>query len=157
MPVVIGLTLIFSPQVYYGLKADPSYQESNLQFYSRFFNVHFAIDFPLFIEGTPPEELFRLSTMYFLIDLFVLTLLLLLTVSIIIGRKLMGSKSLVFGVEGIFQVGLKRAFVNQPGLSQFHARQPAISEQATQVLHVVPTVECSGLYGYAVVEYNWDC
>jgi hypothetical protein len=42
-------------------------------------------------------------------------------------------------------------------LSQFHARQPAISEQATQVLHVVPTVKCSGLYGYAVVEYNWDC
>jgi hypothetical protein len=122
MPFVIGLTLIVPPQVYYGLKADPSYQESNLQFYSRFFNVHFAIDFPLFIEGAPPEELFRLSTMYFLIDLFVFTLLLLLTISIIIGRKLIGSKSLVFGVEGIFQVGLKRAFVNQPGLSQLQAR-----------------------------------
>jgi len=77
IPFVVGLLLLVPPQVYYGLKADPSFQESFFQFYARYFNVQFAIDFPLFIEGAPPDELFRLSTMYFLIDLFIFTLLLL--------------------------------------------------------------------------------
>lgn len=77
IPFVVGLLVVVPPQVYYGLKADPAYHESYLQFYPRFFNVKLAFDFPLFIQGTPPDELFRLSTMYFLIDLFVFTLLLL--------------------------------------------------------------------------------
>ena len=77
IPFLVGLAVVVPPQVFYGLKADPSYQETYLQFYPRFFNVQFAMDFPLFIKGTLPDELFRLSTMYFLIDLFVFTLLLL--------------------------------------------------------------------------------
>jgi hypothetical protein len=77
IPFIVGLILIVPPQVYHGLKADPSYQESYLQFYPRFFNVQFAIDFPLFLKGIPPDNLFQLSTMYYLIDLFIFTLLLL--------------------------------------------------------------------------------
>lgn len=77
IPFVTGLVLVVPPQVYYGLKANPSYHESYLQFYPRFFDVQFALEFPLFIKGAPPDEFFRLSTLYFLIDLFVLTLLLL--------------------------------------------------------------------------------
>jgi hypothetical protein len=77
IPFIVGLILIVPPQVYYGLKADPSYHESYLQFFPRFFNVQFAINFPLFLKGIPPDNLFQLSTMYFLIDLFIFTLLLL--------------------------------------------------------------------------------
>jgi len=77
IPFVAGLLLVVPPQVYYGLKADPAYHESYLNFYPRFFDVQFSFEFPLFIKGVPPDEFFRLSTMYFLIDLFVFTLLLL--------------------------------------------------------------------------------
>lgn len=77
IPFVAGLILVVPPQVYYGLKVDPAYHESYLQFYPRFFDVQFALEFPLFIKGVPPDEFFRLSTLYFLIDLFVFTLLLL--------------------------------------------------------------------------------
>jgi hypothetical protein len=77
IPFAAGLLLVVPPQVYYGLKADPTYHESYLQFYPRFFDVQFALKFPLFIKGSPPNDFFQLSTMYFLIDLFIFTLLLL--------------------------------------------------------------------------------
>jgi hypothetical protein len=77
IPFVTGLLLVVPPQVYYQLKADPTYHESYLQFYPRFFDVQFALKFPLLIKGAPPDAFFQLSTMYFLIDLFIFTLLLL--------------------------------------------------------------------------------
>ena len=78
VPFVVGLPLLVPPQVYTMLKGDPTYQESYLQFFPRFFHVRFTLsEFPLFIEGAPPDELFRISILYFLIFLFVYTLLLL--------------------------------------------------------------------------------
>lgn len=77
IPFVTGLLLVVPPQVYYELKADPAYHESYLHFYPRFFDVQFSLEFPLFLKGIPPDEFFQLSTMYFLIDLFIFSLLLL--------------------------------------------------------------------------------
>jgi hypothetical protein len=78
VPFVTGLVLLMPPQVYYGLKADPAYQKSYVQFYPRFFNVSFSLsEFPMFIRGAPPDELFQINYLYFLIYLFVYTLLLL--------------------------------------------------------------------------------
>jgi len=78
VPFVTGLVLLMPPQVYYGLKADPAYQEGYLQFYPRFFNITFALSkFPSFIRGAPPDELFQINYLYFLIYLFVYTLILL--------------------------------------------------------------------------------
>jgi len=75
MPFVVAVPLLVPPQVYYAvLRSDPTYQESYLQFLPRFFRVRFTLsEFPLFIEG----ELFRISTLYFLLYLFTFTLLLL--------------------------------------------------------------------------------
>ena len=74
IPFVVGLPLLVPPQVYTMLKGDPTYQEGYLQFLPRFFQVRFTLsEFPLFIEG----ELFRISTLYFLLYLFTFTLLLL--------------------------------------------------------------------------------
>jgi hypothetical protein len=78
VPFVTGLVLLMPLQVYYGLKGDPGYQESYVRFYPRFFNVSFTLsEFPRFVKGAPPDELFQISYLYFLIYLFVYTLLLL--------------------------------------------------------------------------------
>ena len=78
IPFVVGLPLLVPPQVYCQLKRVPAYQESYLRFLPRFFHVRFTLsEFPLFIEGAPPDQLFRISTLYFLLYLFTFTLLLL--------------------------------------------------------------------------------
>jgi len=41
---------------------------------------------------------------------------------------LLGPKALIWDVLSFLHEGFKRAFVNQPGLTQLHARQPAFSE-----------------------------
>jgi hypothetical protein len=78
VPFITGLLLFMPPQVYFGLKANPAYQEGYLRFYPRFFNVSFALsEFPLFLRGAPPDELFQINYLYFLIYLLVYTLILL--------------------------------------------------------------------------------
>ncbi len=77
VPFVVGLPLLVPPQVYVGLLSDPAYRETYLEFFPRFFEVRFAWSFPLFIEGVPPERFFGISHLWFLLYLFVYTLLLL--------------------------------------------------------------------------------
>jgi hypothetical protein len=78
IPFIVSVPLLIPPQVYYGMKGDPSYNETYAQFFPRFFDINFDLNaFPLFISGALPEGLFRLSTLYFLFDLFIYTLLLL--------------------------------------------------------------------------------
>lgn len=77
VPFVTGLLIIIPPQVYYSLKGDPGYAEGYLRFYPRFFHVRPAWSFPLFIEGAPPDELFTVSYLYFLVYLFAFTAILL--------------------------------------------------------------------------------
>jgi hypothetical protein len=48
-----------------------------MQFLPRFFHVKLGFDFPRFITGAPPDELFQTSHLWFLNYLFVFTLLLL--------------------------------------------------------------------------------
>jgi hypothetical protein len=55
---------------------------------------------------------------------------------------------------GILEVGFKQVFIQEPGLTQFQARQSVISEVSTQALHVAATVKCGPFDGYAVVEYK---
>ena len=86
VPFLTGLVLIIPPMVYYALKSRfPQYQESFLQFYPRFWNVRFSLSaFPLFFKGTPwvgagsePVRIFDISHLWFVLYLFVYTLLLL--------------------------------------------------------------------------------
>ncbi|MFC2029192.1 acyltransferase family protein [Chloroflexota bacterium] len=77
VPLVVGVILLVPPMVYYGQKANPAYQETYLQFLPRFFNVQFSFDFPRFLTGAPPDELFTIAHLWFLEYLFVYTLVLL--------------------------------------------------------------------------------
>ena len=77
IPLVVGTLLLVPPIVYYGQKSDPAYQETYLQFLPRFFNVQLSIDFPRFLTGAPPDELFTIGHLWFLEYLFVFTLVLL--------------------------------------------------------------------------------
>jgi hypothetical protein len=78
VPFVVGLVILVPPQVYYAtLQQDPTYHETYVQFYPRFFNVTFAPDFPLFITGAPPDEFFQFGHLWFLLFLFAFTLVLL--------------------------------------------------------------------------------
>lgn len=77
VPLVVGTLLLIPPMVYYGQKSDPAYQESYLQFLPRFFNVQLSLDFPRFLTGAPPDELFTIGHLWFLEYLFVFTLVLL--------------------------------------------------------------------------------
>jgi hypothetical protein len=77
MPLVVGTVLLVPIQVYTKLKSDPTYDESYGQFLMRFFNVRLSLDFPRFISGAPPDELFETGHLYFLNYLLAFTLLLL--------------------------------------------------------------------------------
>ena len=77
IPLVVGTILLVPIQVYIGLKSDPAYDESYGQFLLRFFNVRLNLDFPRFISGAPPDELFQTGHLYFLNYLLAFTLLLL--------------------------------------------------------------------------------
>jgi hypothetical protein len=78
IPFIVGVPLLIPPQVYFSLKTNPAFQESYLQFFPSFFHVRFDITaFPIFVSGIPPDMFFRISTLYFLIDLFIFSLLLL--------------------------------------------------------------------------------
>ena len=77
VPFAVGLLILVPPQVYYAtLQQDPTYHETYVQFYPRFFNVTFAPDFPLFITGAPPDQFFQFGHLWFLIFLFAFTLVL---------------------------------------------------------------------------------
>ncbi|MFC1997608.1 acyltransferase [Chloroflexota bacterium] len=77
VPLVVGTILLVPPMVYYGQKSDPAYQETYLQFLPRFFNIQLSLDFPRFLSGAPPDELFTIFHLWFLEYLFVFTLVLL--------------------------------------------------------------------------------
>ena len=77
IPLVVGTLLLVPPMVYYGQKSDPAYQETYLQFLPRFFNIQLSLDFPRFLTGAPPDELFSIEHLWFLEYLFVFTLVLL--------------------------------------------------------------------------------
>ena len=86
VPFLTGLALVIPPMVYYHLKFRfPQYQQTLLQFYPRFWNVRFSLAaFPLFVKGTPQVwagtqavQIFDISHLWFLLYLFVYTLLLL--------------------------------------------------------------------------------
>ena len=75
--LVVGTVLLVPPIVYFALKADLTYSETFLQFLPRFFNIQLSIDFPRFLTGAPPDELFTIAHLWFLEYLFVYTLVLL--------------------------------------------------------------------------------
>ena len=77
VPLVVGTLLLVPPIAYYGLRSDPTYQETYLQFLPRFFNVRLSFDFPRFLTGAPPDELFIFGHLWFLEYLFVFSLVLL--------------------------------------------------------------------------------
>ena len=77
VPLVVGTVLLVPPIVYFALKADLTYSETFLQFLPRFFNIQLSIDFPRFLTGAPPDELFTIAHLWFLEYLFVYTLVLL--------------------------------------------------------------------------------
>jgi hypothetical protein len=77
IPCVVGLLLIVPPQVYYRLQANPEYHETYGQFLQRYFDVRLALNFPQFIDASPPYWLFKPGHLWFLNYLFVYTLILL--------------------------------------------------------------------------------
>ena len=53
--------------MFFWLKRDPSYQAGYLQFYPRFWQVKFSLSaFPVFFKSILPEEIFRVSHLWFL-------------------------------------------------------------------------------------------
>jgi glucan biosynthesis protein C len=77
VPFVTGLLIVVPPLVYYQLKGDPEYAEGYLGFYPRFSRVRPAWSFPLFVKGAPPDKLFTINHLYFLVYLFAFTVILL--------------------------------------------------------------------------------
>ncbi len=79
IPFVTGTVLVFPPVVWFALKFhQPAYNESYWQFLPRFFDVRFSLSaFPGFLVGAPPDRLWKTGHLWFLIYLFVYTLLLL--------------------------------------------------------------------------------
>ena len=77
IPFIVGLLVIVPPQVYFQLCGDPAYQESYAQFYPRFFDITFAMDFPWFFSTAPATNIFSPAHLWFLYILLVFTLLLL--------------------------------------------------------------------------------
>ena len=97
IPFIVGLLVIVPPQIYFHLRGDPAYQDSYAQFYPRFFDVAFAIDFPSLIQADPTTNLFQAAHLWFLYILFVFTLLL-LPVFLFLGRT--AGRQLVGHVAG---------------------------------------------------------
>ena len=77
IPFIVGLLIIVPPQLYFQLCRDPAYQESYVQFYPRFFDITFAMDFPWFFSTAPATNVFQPAHLWFLYILLVFTLLLL--------------------------------------------------------------------------------
>jgi glucan biosynthesis protein C len=79
IPFVTGMVLVFPPVVWFSLKFHlPSYSGNYWQFLGRWFDVRFSLSaFPWFLEGAPPERLWKTGHLWFLIYPFVYTLLLL--------------------------------------------------------------------------------
>lgn len=79
IPFVTGMVLVFPPVVWVALKFhQPSYSGDYWQFLGRFFDVRFSLSaFPEFLVGAPPDGLWMIGHLWFLIYLFVYTLLLL--------------------------------------------------------------------------------
>jgi hypothetical protein len=79
IPFVTGMALILPPRVWFRQKFhQASYSESYGQFLRRFFNIRFSLSaFPGFIVGAAPDRLWTTGHLWFLIFLFVYTLLLL--------------------------------------------------------------------------------
>ena len=79
IPFVTGMVLVFPPVLWFALKFHhPSYSQNYWQFLGRYFNVRFSLSaFPGFLVGVPPDRLWKTGHLWFLIYLFVYTLLLL--------------------------------------------------------------------------------
>jgi hypothetical protein len=79
IPFVTGIVLVFPPVVWCSIKFHlPSYSGNYWQFLSRYFDVRFSLSaFPGFLVGAPPDRLWNPGHLWFLIYLFVYTLLLL--------------------------------------------------------------------------------
>jgi hypothetical protein len=114
VPFVAGLFVIFPPIVYYMLKADdPTFSAPYSEFYLNF--VKFILDWPLFIVRPPFPEGERTGHLWFLIHLFVFTLILLplfLYLRKPAGRRLAdGLASLCARPGAIFLLGLPIAAI----------------------------------------------
>jgi len=78
VPFLTGLVVLAPPMMYTWLKRDATYHEGYLKFYPRFWQIKFSLSaFPVLFESAMPEDIFHVSHLWFLIALFVYTLLLL--------------------------------------------------------------------------------
>ena len=79
IPFITGVVLLYPPVVWYAQKFhQASYSEGYWQFLRRFFNITFSLSaFPGFIKAAAPDGLWQIGHLWFLIYLFVYTLLLL--------------------------------------------------------------------------------
>jgi hypothetical protein len=79
IPFITGMVIVFPPVTWFSLKFhQPSYSETYWQFLGRYFDVRFSLSaFPEFIVGASPDGLWRTGHLWFVIYLFVYTLLLL--------------------------------------------------------------------------------
>ena len=77
VPFIVCLLIIVPPQIYCRLSTDPTYQESYVEFYPRFFDISFTIEFPWFFSASPATGLFHPAHTWFLYNLLLYSLLLL--------------------------------------------------------------------------------
>lgn len=79
IPYITGMVLVFPPVMWFSLKFhQSSYGETYWQFLSRYFDVRFSLSaFPSFLVGASPDGPWWIGHLWFLIYLFVYTLLLL--------------------------------------------------------------------------------
>jgi hypothetical protein len=77
VPLAVGVLVVVPLQVYYALRARDEEVGPYWRFLGRFFDVHPVINFPLFLEGGTPDQLFQLGHLWFLHYLLAFSLLLL--------------------------------------------------------------------------------
>ena len=77
VPLIVGVTLLVPPQVWYFLHASGRDPGRYWAFLGRFLNVRLTLNFPSFLRGADADGLFELSHLWFLYYLLVYSLLLL--------------------------------------------------------------------------------
>jgi glucan biosynthesis protein C len=78
VPFYTGLVLAIPPMVYFKAKEASGYARSFIEFYPRFWQVKFSLSaWPLFVESGTSDWVFYIAHLWFVLYLFVFTLLLL--------------------------------------------------------------------------------
>ena len=105
VPLLFGTLVIVPPQVWIRLQGSVDHVEPYWQFLSRFFDIRFEIaSFPIIIVSDPATNLFEFAHLWFLLVLFLFTLLLLPVIGILRSDAGLRLIDRLAGISGKFWV-----------------------------------------------------